>query len=435
MLKVLSKALMLCAILGPSVQSQKQSSTFVLENQSEKITYSKNKIKKICSINEADLSASLIDLKMAELLKVDAISATATKTIHDFAGNDYVIATYGDLGYGILNVANDDVVEAAPFSPLPFDWNNEDVRYVPWVGFYERRGSSFFDTKTGEEISIDTLNYLGIESQRFVEQSIDDKNEAVVEETRSIKKSKYINTTSNTTNYPLETGLIYADVEVPYSWYFKRNATQYPANTTNSKKEGDCGYVAASLLLAYNEIFNSTGYFSKQQSAKYITPYTGIKLETGWDGVPTLADSFPRDVWGQEIGSSVPSTINDAIHQFMSGKGKEYEIYNYVWKFATVTDPIKQGVPAAYFGNIPNANDDSKKIAHVVTAYGYYNNGDLLVHYGWDYKSQVVMSQLGLFDLGGVIAIYNKSSHKHNKYFADRITKKNYCGCGALMEC
>lgn len=430
MLKVLSKALMLCAILGPSVQSQKQSATFVLESRGEKITYSKNKIKKICSINDINLSASLIDSKMAELLKVDAISSTATKTIHDFAGNDYVVATYGDLGYGILNVANDDVVEIAPFSPLPFDWDNEDVRYVPWVGFYEKRGSTFFDTKTGEEVSVDTLNYLGTESQRFVEQSIDDKNEVAVSQTRSIKKSKSINMASDITNYPLNSRLIYADVEVPYSWYFKRNINQYPKNDG-----GYCGYVAASLLLAYNEIFNSTGYFSKEQSAKYITPYTGIKLESGWDGVPTLANSFPKDVWGENIGKSVPSTINDAIHQFMSGKGKEYEIYNYVWQFATVTDPIKQGVPAAYFGNIPNVETGSGTEPHVVTAYGYFNDGKLLVNYGWEGYSQVVMSQLGLFDLGGVIAIYNKSSHKHNKYFSDRITRKNYCGCGALMEC
>lgn len=201
MKKSLPKAMLLCTILGPNVRSANQPTTSTLENHGEKISYSKVNIKKICSVADVKTSAALIDEKMAELLRIETISATGTKTIHDFAGNDYVVATYGDLGYGILNVANDDVVEIAPFSPLPFDWDNEDVRYVPWVGFYELNDGSFVNSKTGEQLSADNLSTLQTESERFVEQSIDDKNEAAAPETKSARRSKSISTASDITNY------------------------------------------------------------------------------------------------------------------------------------------------------------------------------------------------------------------------------------------
>lgn len=39
----------------------------------------------------------------------------------------------------------------------------------------------------------------------------------------------------------------------------------------------------------------------------------------------------------------------------------------------------------------------------------------------------------GLASGGGCYV--SRFSRLHNHYFSDRITKKNYCGCGALMEC
>lgn len=436
MLKVLSKALLLCFIMGSCIPETREETTFYLTGASQKLTYSKTEVKRICSVIDIQDSVGLIDEKMAELLRTESVQSTGSRTIHDFAGHDFVVARYDEKGYGILNVANDDIVEIAPFSPLPFDWEAEDVRYIPLNGFYEAKDGSFVNSETDEVLSQGEISYLEDESARFVEKSIDDKNEALLEQAQSSTTVKSAKTKSvDSGKHPLEEGLIYADVEVPYSWYFKRNSTQFPDNQKNSDGKGDCGYVAASFLLAYNEIFNSTGYFSTEQSVKYIKSYAGTKTNDGWDGVPELIDSFPHDIWGSEIGESFPWTISDAINSFMSGKDKKYDIYNYVWKFSTVTDPVREGVPAAYFGNAPKVDTGNGTIPHVVVVYGYYNDGKLLVHYGWNNYSQVVISQYGTYDLGGVIGIYNKSLHKHNKYFGDKATRKNYCGCGALMEC
>ena len=47
----------------------------------------------------------------------------------------------------------------------------------------------------------------------------------------------------------------------------------------------------------------------------------------------------------------------------------------------------------------------------------------LLCHWGWDNYgySQVIINKLGLFNLGGVYALYNKSQHVHHSYFVDEI--------------
>ena len=79
--------------------------------------------------------------------------------------------------------------------------------------------------------------------------------------------------------------------------------------------------------------------------------------------------------------------------------------------------------------------DTGKNISHTTVVYGYYDDGKVLCHFGWDGYSQVVMSKLGMFSQGAVISIYNESSHCHNKYFIDKSSGKQYCGCGELMSC
>ena len=424
MLKILSSVMLLGAIIATS-SPVKQMAAVGQELEETTMALSREvKLKKLQSKSEMERSVALIEEKMRTLLGSDGLSAERVETIHDFSGNEYLFASFGANGYGILNVANDDVVETAPFAPLPFK-EGDEVLYVPWIGYFKREGSTYQDLKDGHELSQDEIEHLKEESSRFAVQSVIDADEDAAQ----MKKSKIGFKKTAPTNKPMSSGLIYADHEVPYSWYFKRNYDEFPHNDT-----GICGYVSASMMLAYNELFNSTGYFSSAQSTTYITPYEGSFGPNGWDGVPDLSDSFPKAIWGNGIGDSVPGDIHSAINSFMNGKTKKYDIYDYVWKFATIKDPVKDGCPAAYFGNMQSPSGGNSS-GHVVTVYGYYDNGDLLVHYGWEGYSQVVMSELGLFSQGGAVAIYNKSSHVHNnRYFIDHATGKHYCGCGELMS-
>ena len=397
--------------------------------------------KTIATERQIDEATSLIEEELVGVTKAKAPSVSEAKVIHDFADNEYFFVSFAGQGYGVLNVANNDVVELAPFSKAPFDpADGLDIHYVPWRGFYVHEGSDYVNLRTGKTLTDAQIVAMEEESSRYVSQSIIDAEKEDSENEKTSKKanntlSSKINRKMSSVSHPIESGLIYADHEVPYSWFFKRNINQYPEN------DGDnCGYVAASMLLAYNEIFKCTGYFSSEQASAFIIPYTGdityINGEARWDGVPELIDSFPHAVWGEDTAGTIPADINEALEDFLKGKSVSYDVSYWYWLFDSITPEIDGGSPVALFGNHespdPNAGGDGN---HVTVVYGYYNNTNLLCHFGWDGYSQVVMSSLGLFRTGGWVSLTNHSAHRHNQYFRRRATGSYYCGCGMLMTC
>lgn len=386
-------------------------------------------VRKQASPSEVDQAVEKINSKLRSLGSDDFVSDT--KVVHDFAGNEYVIGRLADKGYGIYNVNNSDVVELSPFGSLPFDWNWSDVFYVPWVGFFVKEDGEYIDVRTAETIDDDYISQLEKQSEQFALQSIKDAED----EALTLNDSVSMKNSQHSTDHKIENGLITADREVPYSWYFKENGYCFPLNTGKV-----CGYVAASLLLAYAEIFQCMGYFSEKESNQYLKPYTGtysyVDGKMQWDGVPDLKNSFLEGAWKKLIEDALPSTIDKAIHSFVRDEKKDvaYHNYFYYWEFASITKPIDDGFPAVYFGMVPNI-DTEGTCSHTVVVYGYFANGDLLCHYGWPLNSQVIMSKLGFFSQGAVLSIYNESEHKHNQYFIDKYSGRKYCGCGELMSC
>ncbi|HBF68026.1 MAG TPA: hypothetical protein DDW20_01730 [Firmicutes bacterium] len=342
-----------------------------------------------------------------------------SKTIFDFAENSYFLVTFKNKGYAVLNNQINDIVEISLDAQNEFA-NQKIIYYVPWNGFYLEKNNKIQHYIYMREINNYEIEYFRAFSLAYSQKAKIDK-ETFNNELMSIEDQEG----------KVDGQIVKADVEVPYSWYFKLNKNNFPEN-----KDGYCGYVAASMLLAYHEIFISSGYFSLAQSSTYLCEHFEELNNNMWSNVPSLLDSFPKDMWGNDIGSSTPSVIHSAINSFMSGKDKQYEIYDFVWKFATIKDPIKDGVPAIYFGNMPMFNDDnpSQRGNHAIVVYGYFNNGKLLCHYGWPNYNQVIMSELGMFQQGGVLAIYNKSPHVHKGYFIDLKTNNIYCGCGYPLQ-
>lgn len=404
-----------------------------LQNLHPTSTYDANSFsfnRRYASSSVIDEASSKIESELYSLGIEDNISKI--KILHDFDGNEYIFGLFSKQGYGIYNINNSDVVELAPFASLPFNWDCTDVIYLPWVGFFERNNSNYFDAKTNIKLEDSYVSSLQERSKQFAKQSVLDAKNKPIPTQRNILK-----TSTPSTNHDPSNEIITADHEVPYSWYFKKNINSFQYNSNNT-----CGYIAASLLLAYSEIFKCTGYFSAEEAKKYITPYTGIrtfntkKKEYEWDGVPDYYKEFPTDVWGENIGDAQPSTIDKAIHAFLNDRNKDVQYHNYFyyWKFASVTKPINDGFPAALFGMLPHP-DTNKDISHTAVVYGYFDSGKLLCHFGWHDYSQVVMSELGLAQQGAVLSIYNESEHRHNEYFIDKYSGRKYCGCGELMSC
>ena len=346
--------------------------------------------------------------------------------IKDFGDNQYVLVEFNPIGYLIYNVSNGDIVECAPTSYSPYlKTKSKNLYYLPMVGYFSNISGKY--TNLMEEKEVNDLEFEAYkkESKRFHSESltkIDEKNL-----TRTYAGSKVdvkkVRKNSTVTNYGF-TNLIYADTEVPYSWYFKKNGLNFAIVDSDT---GCCGYVALGLVLSYCEIFNSAGYFSEAQAESYITPYYGNQYGVG---VPIVADEFLYELSDDPEGITQAEII-DTVHDFMYNKGKLYTIEHTAGIFTNISKPIEDGYPAIYCGTMPDFYGGSG--AHGVVVYGTYDNGDVLCHYGWLGYSQVIMTNLGLFNQSGAISIYNRSEHVHNKYFI--INQLEYCGCGEFVTC
>lgn len=419
------------------------------ENNIEK--KSLNKRFKVSELGKKEL-ANIELLMLKEVIKYtndDNYSIKKSKVITDFNNNPFVLVEF-NVGYAIYCVSTGEFTEIAPFAESPYSKVNDDteLKYVFMNGYYSYEKDLLTKLENGESkknISDDEFSSLS-EVSRKIFSSLENKinteninyminNTLDHGKTSVFRENEMLNTrsgggTGTGTNNPTTT-IIEADIEVPYSWYFKYNVDQFSANTSvNKKKQGICGYTAASMLLTYHEVFNSPGYFSKDEADKYINIANGTFGET----VPEIIDSFPTSIWGTEIGNTTPGEIKSEISEFLQGKNVNYDVYCKLSVFSDIYKPIEDGVPAIYFGFVDMFKSES--YGHAVLVYGTFDDGKLLCHWGWDDGgySQVIMNNLDLLSEGGVYAIYNKSAHSHKAYFIDSNGRKR-CGCGVFMSC
>lgn len=377
---------------------------------------------------------NLIKIKMEKYTEYNGYSPVRNKILSDFDNNIFVLTEFAPTGYGIYNVVNGDIVELSTSSNSPYKNLDGKFYYVPLNGYYKKINNSYVNIFDNKFVSLDKINDLSNYSSLLHEEATKHVNYTNIELVKNGEFSIYthesdsIYNQNNIASTSIDDLYQSADVEVPYSWYFKLNHNSYPENTS-----GVCGYVALALILGYTEIFKSAGYFSEEEASKYIVPFNGSPRT----GVPTITNDFLSE-FGENLGGTIPGDLTRATNLFMEGKDKVYEIYEYLWRFSTITDPIKDGVPAAYFGNYSDTILNTGN--HVTVVCGYDNDGMLLLHTGW-YNSpgdinnftNIKISRLGFFKEGGVFALYNKSPHDHSDYFHLSDGRKK-CGCGTTVE-
>ena len=167
--------------------------------------------------------------------------------------------------------------------------------------------------------------------------------------------------------------------------------------------------------------------------------------------IPKFDDSFPYDIWGDDIGSSEPIGIEREIREFLRPKFKEgeftYTVFSTYWLIGDVKSAIHSDCPAIYFGHMTKDDFVNRPIGvdemnHALVIYGIFNEKEdrYICHTGWDNtesnqnNSQVILSGLG-FLTGGFVYVKPLVKHKHAGYFINEINGTVYCGCGEVLEC
>ena len=277
---------------------------------------SENKTKSLNAVGEIALET------LEQYIDASNYSIERIMEIRDFGDNSYVLVEFNPIGYLIYNVSNGDVVECAPLSQSPYlKTKSQNLLYLPMVGYFSNISGKFTNLMDNKEVNEKQFESYKKEAKRYHNKALSKINEDNVNRTKKGSDKEVVRKRKNTvTSYNPNT-MIYADTEVPSSWYFKKCQTQF-AQLGN----GCCGYIAAGLLLSYTEIFRSSGYFSSYQAQRYITPYYGPSL---YMGVPEVEDDFLYELHSNP-GGATRTEIKNAINSFMSGKNKSYTMFSKV---------------------------------------------------------------------------------------------------------
>ncbi len=212
---------------------------------------------------------------------------------------------------------------------------------------------------------------------------------------------------------------ITADVEIPYSWFFKYNKYQF--SYSNGGSNGICEYVAFLMMMSYYDFFISKGYFSDEEINAYVSTIRGKDFK---EAIPDISDDFVKDLF---VKNGEKETLNlsdmgSLFKLFMNGKtsvnAKSISAY---WLFGNPKDVIKKGRPDMLCGIFPDVGDRGD-IAHNIVAYGYFNKGEFkdkfLTHYGWDYDTQCIVDR-GVFRTGYDWSIQDNTTDKQDRYIFD----------------
>ena len=229
-LKQVSKLSILCSLPIFIVQNNVYLKSRVLQNKLNSVKPALSIYDQLGKLNETNLQLSLNAIN--DIVKNKIIKYTTYKQYYpvknsilkDFDGNVFVLVEFYPTGYGIYNVSNGDIVELSSSANSPYySLNNHDkLYYVPMAGYYKKVNNSYVDILTNQSISslfVDELKSLSNNLQMNAIKYINSSNVKMVLEGLSTNSiNTYI---TNSTNLNINDLYQSADVEVPYSWYFK----------------------------------------------------------------------------------------------------------------------------------------------------------------------------------------------------------------------
>ncbi|WP_373440218.1 putative cysteine peptidase [Metamycoplasma equirhinis] len=401
--------------------------------------FKQNFNKYIKNINLSDYF-KFLELEIFKYNKNVNYKLNEIKIIHDKFNNPYIYANFNPFGYIIVSLVNN---ESIIIEPLRINNNFFDFKTkFNWF--------NLFSYGKPNNVNINTKdNFLFNEySKKYFDlnKNLNDIN--LINEKKNITK-KYKKNLNNIFAVPLSNSpaidhnvlyeIIYAEKEVPYSWWFKcsnwdedfgytdvqnlinlseewMNQSKEDNNTneyneykkihdtvmkTNSN-QGLCHYVALAMLLEYNEFFRSSNVFSEAQIKKYFKYYRSHTFPNHFEQYekpipPEVSPKLVADLWVKHGWGAIITTskyLKSVAYDFMFDKyalSVHHRLAGSIrpWKW------IRDGYPCMIYGSfIPDPSDKyNKKTGHAVVAYGMYDNGrKLLCHYGWSGYSQVIVS-------------------------------------------
>ena len=372
---------------------------------------------------------------------IDAFSVPgdieATKTLTDFAGNEFLLYEIDSEAYAIYSIGETQrFIEGSDrgYSPI-HSYLSEEIYYLGPFTYLLRDDDELVDVLDGTVYAYSDMVGAAYDYEQVVDRYMEN-----VSEEPAISPMSYH-----------DSGYTYVD----NAQYFE-NIVNYPANTNNS-----CGLTALAILLGYYDTYVNDGFVADQYIVKDTTKTT---------------NSF-QDIPNVEIAPGVNNAFGDLLfdeymhyNEFIAswvetlGYGISYPMANfelrdtmkdYLENETTLANSVEhlQGSiiqthanPRSYiYQDMPTIlvlseyNYKTGKGWHTVVAYGYNASEDsFIVNYGWgSYRNRVILNQYTCYayyalDASAVPHVHSKNATVRYNFLGIESLYALYdrCGCG-----
>lgn len=286
------------------------------------------------------------------------INVARTKTLLDFAGNEYKLVECEPIGYYIIHPESGIIVEHAINSPSPYKGQNTDLFYAGPTYYYVESDGKYAHTIIEDVLSAEDVAVAARLCDTYDSELVSQTNESVARYIEGSADSLLINESQSTRGSYWVTS---------YTW-FQNRKTGF-----GYVSGGYCGYIAANLVLKY---WNYRGTISL--SSSYSTTNS-----------TALTDELIRIGSTLNIGAStVAWDIKDVINKFAKQEGYSQNAH-WAVGVSNITNEISNNKrPCILFGNLADAGN------HAAVVYGYNdteNSGyyTFVCHYGWNNYAEV----------------------------------------------
>ena len=361
--------------------------------------------------------------------------------VNDLEGNDFIVAKFKPAGYGIYNITNGEIMELS--TNAEFNYTKNDLRnsyYVPTYGFIKKEKGKILNLRNKQFLTNAEFDYLSRYTNKLSRNYKYYLNIKNCNAVRNYYDSNYFSLAKEQyTDSDLEIYNISdapeAEYEVPYSDYFRNAnaANEVPINVNNI-----CVYVATMMIVLYNDIL-TPGFLSDAEFEEYVIPANEQDND-----VPGLTNEIIFDNW-PDAGDTWAVPMGDKVDEFLDGKNIRYNCKTSVSKFWGVENMLQGSLPkpvvlCGWYPSLDNVNDENEDsyISHGIIAYGMYENGKLLVHYGYPGCSQIIISQASFDHDGSKLWIDSYTNHDNHRNYYKEFYINHYryrCSCGRLMTC
>lgn len=315
------------------------------------------------------------------------ISLSSISTIYDFAGNEYTLVECDPVGYMIYHNSSGVFVEYSPVTNSPFFGIEGEYRYCGPNEYYVMDT----DENCFRYVFDDEVLTSAHESE-LVNHSIS-VNNALVENSNEYVLN-YINGTSDVRPaelYAAEDNSASTMTVTSGDWTYVNNCSFFMnLNNCGYITGGKCGYIAAGILLAYDEINNSLDTIPNSYYS-----YSG--------GQYSLSTSIATALYNKGVSLGYgASTTSVAIHytvkSWLEGRGISADhtsLYIPFGSASTIVSKLKNDRPVIWFGAVTEQDFDSTTGNHAVVVYGYssdWTGHSFVAHFGWTNATTVYFS-------------------------------------------